>query len=135
MPRRLGAGAILLMMVVGAASPAEVARAVEAAVAEETLERLQIPADQRRRLVGGEVISSPLDEYSERELAVGLALFVRAPLGRIADYLASGELLARDATISAHGLVPDPARPGALPAVRFSGNERDETESLLEAAP
>ena len=112
-----------------------VARAADPALADEALKRLQISGEQRRGLVYGEVISYPVAEYSERELAVGLAVFVMAPLGQVAEYLASGELVARDATISAHGLVPDPAQPARLPGVRFNGSERDEAESLLEAGP
>jgi hypothetical protein len=135
MPRKLRAGVMALLIGLGGLSGAGVARAADPALADEALERLQISAEQRRRLLRGEVISYPVSEYSERELAVGLALFVMAPLGQVAEYLVSGELLARDATISAHGLVPDPARPAGLPAVRFTGSERDEAESLLEAGP
>jgi hypothetical protein len=63
--------------------------------------------------VSGEVILYPVEEYSERELAVGLAMFVVTPLGQVDEYLVSGELLARDVTISARGLIPDPTRPAA----------------------
>jgi hypothetical protein len=112
-----------------------VARAADPALAAEALERLQISADQRRRLLRNEVVSYAVSEGSERQLAVGLAIFVMAPLAQVAEYLASGELIAHDATISAHGLVADPAKPQSWPAARFSRSERDEAESLLEAAP
>lgn len=78
------------------------------------------------------MISYSVAEHGERELAVGLAVTVMAPPAQVADYLASGELLARDATILEHGLMSDPT---VLPAVRFAAGERDEAESLLEASP
>jgi hypothetical protein len=135
MRRVLRAGVILLTLGVGAPSPVCLARAAEPTLGEEALERLQISVDQRRRLLRHETISYPVAEHGERELAVGLAVFVPAPLGRIADYLAAGELLAHDVTIVAHGLVPDPSRPASLPATPMSGSERDEAESLLDVAP
>src|SRR5437667_1203256 len=135
MPRKLRAVAMAMLIGLASLSLGGVARAADPALADEALKRLQISGEQRRGLLRGEVISYPVGEYSERELAVGLALFVMAPLGQVAEYLASGKLLARDATISAHGLVPDPATPAGLPAVRFSGSERNEAESLLEAGP
>jgi hypothetical protein len=135
MPWMRGISAIALMVILDGSLLCDVARAAETALAEEALERLQVSAEQRQRLLRGEVISYPVSAYGERELAVGLAVLVMAPLGRLAEYLAAGDLLAHDATISAHGLMPDPTTPGALPAVRFTASERDEADSLLEAAP
>jgi len=102
-------------------------RAADSSLAEEALERLQISADQRRRLLRNEVVSYPVGESGERELAVGLAIFVSAPLDHVAEYLSAGDLLAHDATISAHGLVSDLTKRDALAV--------DEAEGLLDAAP
>src|SRR5687767_14934229 len=135
MARTVGVLLAALLMGQGGLSHVSTARAADPALADEALQRLQIPAEQRGRLGRGEVVSYPVTEHSERELAVGLAVFVTASLSRVREYLGSGELLARDATILAHGLVPDPARPAGLPGVRFTAGERDEAEGLLEAAP
>src|SRR5512139_3212766 len=77
-----------------------VAPAAEPSVAGEVQDLLQISTAERRRLVWGEAISYPVIENSERELAVGLAMLVSATLGQVVDYLASGQLIAQDATIS-----------------------------------
>jgi hypothetical protein len=110
MARRLAVGVLALLIVLDGASSPGVVRAADPTVAEEALERLPISADQRRQLLRNEVVSYPVNETGERELAVGLAVFVSAPLDHVAEYLNSGDLLAHDATISAHG-------PDALPAV------------------
>src|SRR5258706_9186872 len=98
--------AVAMVLLIGLAGlpVGGVARAADPALADEALKRLQISGEQHLGLLRGEVISYPVGEYSERELAVGLAMFVMAPPGKVAEYLVSGELLARDATISAHGL-------------------------------
>jgi len=116
------------------AVPAFVA-ATEPSVAGEVQDLLQISPAERRRLDRGEIISYPVTENSERELAVGLALLVPAPLTQVAEYLASGQLTAQDASISEFGAVPDEIPSGALVGPRFAGGERAEAESFLEASP
>ncbi len=39
-------------------------------------------------------------ERSDRELAVGLTIFVPAPLARVVEYLDSGQIIPQDGTIS-----------------------------------
>jgi hypothetical protein len=135
MPRTLRAHALAVLISLAPASIVGGARAAETATAEEALERLQIGPEQRRLLLHGDVISYTVGERGERELAVGLAMFVPAPLAALTEYLVGGELLARDATIVAHALISDPANPATFPAIEYSGKERGETEGLLEAAP
>ena len=112
-----------------------VAPAAEPSVVNEVQDLLQLSADQRRSLARGEVVSFPVTENTERELAVGLAMLVSAPLGPVADYLASGQLIARDASISEFGRMPGEGSAGALAGTRFTSGERAEAESFLEAAP
>ena len=115
--------------------PPGVTPATEAPAAHEVEDRLQISAAERRRLDRGEVASFPVTENSERELAVGLAVLVREPLGRIADYLTSGQLIAQDASISEFGRVADEVSSEALAGTRFASGERAEAENFLEASP
>ena len=135
MARILALGALAVLIGLDGVSNPDVVRAADSALAEEALERLQISPDQRRRLLRNEVVSYPVNESNERELALGLAILVSAPLDHVAGYLGGGDLLAHDASISAHGLVSDGTKRDALPAVLFTERERDEAESLLEAAP
>jgi hypothetical protein len=109
------------------------ARAADTPPAHDLLDVLQISAEQRRHLVRGDIVSYPVSEHSERQLAVGLAIYVLAPLRQLEEHLATGQLIAQDAGISALGLVPE--RTDSLSDLRFGRAERAESESLLEAAP
>jgi hypothetical protein len=135
MSRKLRASTLAVLISLGGVSIVGGARAADTATAEEALERLQIGAEQRRALLRGDVISYAVGERGERELAVGLAVFVPAALAPLTEYLVGGELLARDATIVAHGLISDPTNPGTFPSIDSTRRERQEAETLLEAAP
>ena len=110
------------------------APAAETSTAIEVQENLQIPLEQRRRLARGEVVTFSVVEHSEREVAAGIALTLSIPAAQLAQYLASGQLIAHDATIVDFGLAPpDPPSPLVGPA--FNANERDEATNLLDASP
>ncbi len=133
---RARAASLLAVCLVGSLTATRgLAPAVATEGTDEVLDLLQISPEQRRRLVRGEIISYPVTESSDRELAVGLAIFVLAPPSQPVEYLTSGQLIAQDVTITDFGIVPDPASPEALVGPRFTGSERDEAESLLEASP
>ena len=112
-----------------------VAPAAEPSVEDNVQDLLQVSGEQRRGLVQGEVVSYPVAENSERELTVGLAMLMSAPLSQVANYLASGQLIAQDATISEFGTVPDGVSFGDLVGPRFTSGERAEAESFLDASP
>jgi hypothetical protein len=110
------------------------APAADSPAAIEVQESLQIPLEQRRRIVRGEAVSFPVAENSEREIAAGVALTLPAPFSQLAEYLSSGQLIAQDATIGDFGLVP-PEAPSPLVGPPFSSSERDEAAGLLDATP
>src|SRR5215813_5502303 len=111
MPRMFGAGWFVLALGLAFVCPAFFTATADTTPGQEAFERLQISADQRARLLRDEVISYPVTEYSDRDLAVGLALFIRVSPARLAEYLVSGQLLARDTLILAHGPMPDASQP------------------------
>ena len=98
-----------------------------------------LSADQQRRLLQGEVIAFRVPEASERELTVGLVMHVAAPLVRVTEYVARGDLLLQDTTIAEHGTMmalgaaAGPAA-GAPGGARLAGDP-DEARELLESAP
>jgi hypothetical protein len=129
-----GLGLLAISLLAGLTA-SRIAPAAETSVAIEVQELLQIPVDQRRRLVRGELVSYPVAENSERELAVGLAVVVSAPVSQVAQYLSSGQLISRDASIGEFGLVPDELSSGTLVGPGFTASEREEALSLFEAVP
>src|SRR5438128_11880625 len=104
MRQKLCALALAVLISLAMASIVGSARAADTATADEALDRLKIGPEGRRALLRGDVISYSVGERGERELAVGLAVFIPAALGPLTEYLLGDELLARDATIVAHGL-------------------------------
>jgi hypothetical protein len=120
---------LLAALITSRASPA-----AETSMAAEAQEVLQLSLDQRRRLSRGEIVSYPVTEGSEREVAAGLAMVVPVPASQLAHYLLSGQLIARDATIADFGPVPGEPPSGAV-SPGFTAGERDEALALLDASP
>ena len=132
--RSLGLLALPAIGLFAVLTVSRIAPASEGSVAIDVQDSLQIPLEQRRRVARGEVVSFPVTENSEREIAAGLALSLPAPATQLAQYLSSGQLIARDATIVDFGLVPSDA-PSPLVGPAFSSSDRDEATSLLDASP
>jgi hypothetical protein len=124
-------GAAAALIAAGAPSAPGVIHAAEPTLAGDALERLQLTRESRQRLLRGEIVPYPVAEHGDRELAVGLAMLVRAPLGHVAESLTSGDPFGDDLDVG-HGLASDPAR---WPALRFADSERDEAVRLVDAAP
>lgn len=101
--------------------------------ADETLDLLGISAADREKLTRGDVVSYPIAEYADREIATGVALFVAAPVARVGDSLSAADLVTHGAL--AHGVVADPPAPHALAQLGFTVGERAEAQGLLDAAP
>ena len=102
-------------------------RARAAALVDEILDVSQVTPADRRRLARGDVVAFPVDEGGERDLAVGLAVIVPAPMSRLVDTLGSGQLITRDPTVSSAG--------ERLPLPPLAPGDRDEAEALAAAQP
>jgi hypothetical protein len=93
---------------------------------------LGFSAEQRAKLQAGEIVSSEIEESTEKQLAVALALKVPATIVDIADSVASGTTLEANTQIQATGRI-DPAQLGqAFDGVTL---EDDEVAKLLEVEP
>ena len=58
-------------------------------------------AEQRRRLLAGETLAYPVTEPADSDLAAGVALYLPAPLARVADALTSPEMVLKEEDIAA----------------------------------
>src|SRR6266536_62910 len=112
------AGLLGIVLASDRAAPV-IAWAAEPSAVGEVQDLLQISSGDRRRLVQGEVVSYPVSENSERELAAGMAMLVPAPLRQVADYLASGQLITQDATIVEFGMLASETPAAFLASVRY----------------
>ena len=93
---------------------------------------LGFSAEQRAKLQAGEIVSSEIEESTEKQLAVALALKVPATIDDIAESVASGTTMKANSQIQASGRI-DPAQLGqAFDGVTL---EADEVAKLLEVEP
>jgi hypothetical protein len=132
--RWCGLGLVVIVLL-AALTTTGISPAAETSLAIEAQDLLQIPVDQRRRLLRGEIISYPLTENDPREIGVGLAVIVPAPASQIAQYLASGQIIAQDPSIGEFAPLPEELPSGSMVGPGFTPGERDEALSLLEATP
>ena len=135
---RLGRAVALAGLLVASACPGpEPARAADAPAADEgqTLDVRRLSADQRRRLLAGETISYQVPETSETELGAGVAMYVPVPLGRAAEVLTSPDVVLREPSITASGLLAKDTTVVAPAGFTLAAPEASEAQEALEAAP
>jgi hypothetical protein len=102
------------------------------AAAADTWDLRQISADERRRVIGGEIVPFTVAERTDRDLAAGAMMFLPLPVPRVGDYLAESELAVRDPGVVSWGALPERAEAASLAKLRLSPAEADE---LLDARP
>jgi hypothetical protein len=85
------------------------------------------------RLAQGEIVSHDLKEDSKKELALAVAMVVKAPFGEVFDRIQKGRIDEADKTILSHGAIPD----GAVSAESFASLKFDpgELDKLLMVEP
>ena len=85
------------------------------------------------RLTQGEIVGRPLKEDSTKELALAVAMVVKAPFAEVSDWIQKGEIDDVDQTILSHGAIPD----GAVSAQSLASLKLDsgELDRLLMVEP
>jgi len=106
-----------------------------APTAEELLGFMKIDASEKANLMAGKIVSKEIGEGSDKELAVGVLMFVRAPIEKLVDAVKTEKLLGKDPEIGGFGemfLVETRAPP---PPSIYGPKDSDEVEDLLDAEP
>ncbi len=85
-------------------------------------------------LLDGDVIllDEDLEEGSDKEMAVGVAVLLPTTLAKSAEVLRSSRGFEIDRTVIAYQQLSDPPVPGDFAGVSFTREESDEVEELLE---
>src|SRR5260370_422550 len=111
--------------------------AADAPASEEgqALDVRHLATEQRRRLLAGETIAYPVLETSETELGAGVAMYLAVPLSRAAEVLTSPDVILKDPSITASGLIPAGATVAALHGFKLASGEIGEAQDALDAAP
>jgi len=78
------------------------------------------------KLMKGEIVSRNLKEGSKKELAVAVAMIVKAPFSEVFDRIQKGGVDDVDKTILSHGAIPDAAASAeTFASLKFDGGELD----------
>src|SRR4029077_1685764 len=84
-------------------------------------------------LLAGDTIAYQVLETSETELGAGVAMYVPVPLARAAEVLTSPDVVLKDPSITAAGLVPVGATVTSLQGFKLAANEAGEAQDALDA--
>jgi len=103
------------------------------------LEYLSFTPHEQEALMRGEITSHAVNELSDKELAITMAVLVPAPLENLLDFIRSGRALETDRDLLAHGelhFTPSgDVDPTGFSDVGFAPSEESEIRALLEVKP
>jgi len=101
--------------------------------ADELLKYLGIDKKEKQKLMAGEIVTTPTTEGSEKELAVGIVMFVPVPIEKLVDFVQSGQTIRNDKDVVSFGELKPGATLTDFSGVAFKDNETDEAKALLDA--
>jgi len=93
------------------------ARAVEPPTVDELLGYLHVDKAEHANLLKGKILSTNLAEGSQKELAIGIVMFVPAPVEKLVEFVRSGRWFTSDRDIIAVGELKEPVTADSFPGV------------------
>lgn len=115
----------LLLFSVATAAPAPASR--------EVLLSAGVPGHKIDQLDQGEIITHNIQENTDKELAMSVAIYLAVPPDKVVDYLRNVELFAIDSDVTDYGAIPKNANSNDFKGVIFSSTQIDEVNDLLNA--
>ncbi len=106
--------------------------AAPAPSSKEVLLSAGVPSHKIALLDQGEIISHGIDEGTDKELAMSVAIYLPAHPDKVIDYIKSVELFAIDADVTAYGAIPKNANVYDFKGFGFSLKQLDEALDLLD---
>jgi hypothetical protein len=111
------------------------AQSSAAPTAAEVAQGLRFSTSEIRRIESGDVISKPLNEGSENELAGVVAVFFRKPLAELADLAIQGKTLETDKDVRAfRSWKPGDPLDGPFAELGLGADETSEAECFAKAS-
>jgi hypothetical protein len=96
----------------------------------QAIDHLKLPPEMAAKVKGGEIVAPPVNDATDKELAVRLVMLVKAPPERLKEYITADNLLGKDPTFAASGeLTPD------APKIQGIKLSVDEAMDYLESEP
>jgi hypothetical protein len=96
---------------------------------------LGLKQDQVSNLERGEIVALEIGEATEKELAMGLGIYLPSPPAKLVAYFKSGALASIDPDTIAQGDVQPKSDADAFKRFDFKFKQSDEAKGLLNAAP
>ena len=109
------------------------AMAAPAPTAREVLLSLGVPSNKISRLDQGEIIAHGVQEGTDKELAMSVAIYLPAHPDKVIAYIQSVEQFAIDSDVTAYGVLPKNANSNDFNGFAFSAKRIDEVTNLLNA--
>jgi hypothetical protein len=91
--------------------------AAEMPSVDDLLRYLHIQTVQRADLLKGKILTTDIGEGTEKELSVGVIMFVPAPMDRLVEYVRSGQWFTSDRDVIAFGELKEPVTLDSFPPV------------------
>jgi hypothetical protein len=132
-------GALLVAFLLPGAALLPAASATSDPTSERVLHYLSFTPAEQDALRRGEITSHAVNELSDKELAITMAMLVPTKVADLLDFLRSGKALETDRDSLAHGVIPIDASghfdEAALAGVVLDPSEGKEVRNLLESGP
>jgi len=104
--------------------------------AEELLAYVGFTDTETNKVMAGEIVSSDLEASSENELALVVAMLVRAPVSKVLDIVQSGTIYKLNKEVIAFGEIGDATMDkDDLTGLGFDASEAKEVAQLLKVKP
>jgi hypothetical protein len=104
--------------------------------AEELLAYVGFPDTETNKLMAGEIISRDLEASSDNELALVVAMLVRAPVSKVLDIVQSGTIYKLNKDVIAFGNIGDATTDkNEFTGLGFDASEAKEVARLLKVKP
>jgi len=102
-------------------------------VAEDVIALLALKQGQIVKLNQGKIVAFEVDEATQKELAIGLVMYLTSSPAKIAAFFKQGNLALVDPDISVHGEIKPGATIQAFKGFVFTPEQRKEVQNLLAA--
>ena len=82
----------------------------------------------------GEIITQAIQEVTEKELAMSVAVYLPASLDKVVEYMRSVDFFAIDSNVTTYGVIPNNANANDFKGFTFSSKPLNEVTDLLSIA-
>ncbi len=102
---------------------------------DQAFEQLPFSDSEKKRILKGELVTTKIKETSDRELATGMAFWIKITPAELNKLFLKGAYMDLPEPVKMHGVLPANASIKDFSSAVFSASETDEIQRYLNAAP